>query len=180
MLASDFIHKEVQRLVRWSGTRDPFQISKALGIHVIFNNDFSTLKGMYKIIQRSRFIFINGNLNSNDKKTVCAHELGHDRFHRQFAKSGVLQEFMLYDMRTRPEYEANIFASELLIPNDDIFELIEEGRDVYQIACELGQDMNLVLIKIDELRKQGYDISVPYRPQSDFLGYLPNAGSFVW
>ena len=169
-MASDYIHEEAQRLVKWYGTRDPFQIAKELGIHVIFDYNFSSLKGMYKIIQRSRFIFINGNLNSYDKKTVCAHELGHDRFHRHFAKSGALQEFMLYDMRTRPEYEANIFAGELLIADDDIFELIKEERDIYQIASELGQDINLVLIKIDELRKQGCDVTAPYRPQSDFLG----------
>jgi hypothetical protein len=29
--------------------------------------------------------------------------------------------------------------------------------------------MNLVLIKIDELRKQGYDVSAPHRPNADFL-----------
>jgi len=169
-MSFDYIHKEAQHLVRQHGTRDPFQIAKGLGIHVIFNYDFKALKGMYKIILRSRFIFINGNMNSLDKRTVCAHELGHDRFHRHFAKSGVLQEFMLYDMKTRPEYEANIFASELLIDDDDILELVKEERDICHIAGELGEDINLVLIKIDELRKRGHDLRVPYRPQSDFLG----------
>lgn len=169
-MGSDYIKKEARRLVRWCGTRDPFQIANELGIHVIFDYDFQALKGMYKVIQRSRFVFINGNMNTRDCRTVCAHEIGHDRFHRHFAKTSALQEFMLYDMRSRPEYEANIFASELLIDDDDIFKLINEERDIYQIASELGQDMNLVLIKIDELRKQGYDVCAPYRPQSDFLG----------
>jgi len=77
---------------------------------------------------------------------------------------------MLYDMRTKPEYEANIFASELLIDDNDILTLIEDGNDIYQMASEFGEDMNLILIKIDELRKQGYDLRVPYRPSSDFLG----------
>lgn len=169
-LSSDYIHKEARRLVRWCDTRDPFQIAKELGIHVIYDCNFQALKGMYKIIQRSRFIFINGNLNNRNKRMVCAHELGHDRFHRHFAKTTALQEFMLYDMQSRPEYEANIFASELLIGDDEIFELIKEERDIYHIANELGEDMNLVLIKIDELRKKGYDLRVPYRPQSNFLG----------
>jgi len=124
---------------------------------------------MYKVIQRSRFIFINGNISESDQRTICAHELGHDRLHKQFAKTTAYQEFMLYDMRTRPEYEANIFASELLIGDDDIFYLIDNEYDVYQIAGELGEDINLVLIKIDELSKQGYDVSAPYRPTSDFL-----------
>lgn len=169
-MGSDYIHKEARRLVRWCGTRDPFQIAKELGIHVIYDYDFKALKGMYKVIQRSRFIFINGNLSRRDRRTVCAHELGHDRFHRHFAKTSALQEFMLYDMRSRPEYEANIFASELLIDDNDIFSLIEDECDICQIAGEIGEDMNLILIKIDELRKQGYDVRAPYRPQSDFLG----------
>lgn len=169
-MGSDYIHREARRLVRWSGTRDPFKIAKELGIHVIFDYDFKALKGMYKVIQRSRFIFINGNLSKRDRRTVCAHELGHDRFHRHFAKTSALQEFMLYDMRSRPEYEANIFASELLIDDGDIFSLLEDEYDIYQIAGEIGEDMNLILIKIDELRKQGYDVRAPYRPQSDFLG----------
>jgi len=105
-----------------------------------------------------------------DCRTICAHELGHDRLHQHLAKDKALQEFMLYDMRSRPEYEANIFAGELLIDDDEVLALVEDGYDVCQIADELGEDMNLVLIKIDELRKQGHDLSVPYRPASDFLG----------
>jgi Zn-dependent peptidase ImmA (M78 family) len=121
-------------------------------------------------MKRSRFIFLNSNLSDFEKKTVCAHEIGHDRFHRALAGSLVLQEFGLYDMRTHTEYEANIFAGELLIGDDDIFSLMEYEYDFGQIAGELGVDYNLVLIKTDELRKRGYDVQVPYRPQSDFLG----------
>lgn len=168
-MGSDYIREEARRLVHEYGTRNPFDIAKGLGIHVIFDYDFKTLKGMYKVILNSRFIFINGNMSSRDKKTVCAHELGHDRFHQHFAKSGILQEFMLYDMKTRPEYEANVFACELLIDDDDILEFVNDERDICYIAAELNEDINLVLIKIDELRKRGYDLRVPYRPQSDFL-----------
>ena len=168
-MGSDYIGKEAGRLVSRYGTRNPFQIAKELGIHVLFEYDFKSLKGMYKVIQRSRFIFINGNISERDQRTICAHELGHDRLHRQFAKDKAFHEFMLYDMRTRPEYEANIFACELLISNIDILPLIDSGYDIYQIAGELGEEMNLVLIKIDELGKQGYNARAPYRPNSDFL-----------
>ena len=165
------IQKEARRLVRRCDTRDPFKIAKEEGIHVLYNFDFKALKGMYKVIQRSRFIFINGNLSNRNQRMVCAHELGHDRFHRHLAKTAALQEFMLYDMRSRPEYEANIFAGELLIDDADIFSLVEKGYDICQMSSELDEDMNLLLIKIDELRKRGYDLRVPYRPQSDFLGH---------
>ena len=168
-MVNDYIHREARRIVRRFGTQDPFRLAERLGIHVMFNFDFTSLKGMYKVIQRSRFIILNGNLSDSDLRTVCAHEIGHDRLHRDMAKTGILQEFQLYNMRIRPEYEANIFAADIQISDEDILFYAGSDCDVADIAGELGVDINLVLIKVDELRKQGYDVSAPYRPQSDFL-----------
>lgn len=44
-------------LVRRFGTRDPFQIARELGISVLLCEDFGSLKGMYCVIKRNRFIF---------------------------------------------------------------------------------------------------------------------------
>lgn len=169
-MAYDYIHQEARRIVRQYGTRDPIRIAKRMGIHVIYDNDFTTLKGMYQIIKRSRFIILNGNLSDYDRKTVCAHEIGHDRFHRHLARAGALQEFQLYDMRLRPEYEANIFAADLLIDDEEVMSFTGYDYDTVMLAGELGVDINILLIKLDEMRRQGYDVSAPYRPQSDFLG----------
>lgn len=168
-MAYNYIHREARRIVRMCETRDPFRIARDLGIHVEYNYDFSELKGMYMIIKRSRFIILNGNLDKSVQKTVISHEIGHDRFHRHFAKSKALQEFMLYDMAGRPEYEANIFASDLLIDDSDIISLTKDDYDIVHIAGELQVDINLVLIKVDEMWKRGYNVQAPYRPQSDFL-----------
>ena len=168
-MTSDYIYRDARRIVRTHETRDPFKLAEYMGIHVIYDYDFTDLKGMYMIIKRSRFIILNGNLKRRDLKTVCAHEIGHDRLHRDLAQSSGLQEFVLYDMKSRPEYEANVFAGELLIDDEEILSLIYDGCDIVHIASELQVDINLVLIKVDELRKRGYDVQTPYRPQSDFL-----------
>jgi Zn-dependent peptidase ImmA (M78 family) len=168
-LLNDHIYKEARRIVRLYETRDPFKIAGELGIKVVYKNNFAQLKGMYKVIMRNRFIFLNGNMNEIDLRTVCAHELGHDRHHRDLAVSGVLQEFGLYDMRMLPEREANIFAAALLIDDESLFPLLKEEYTYEQIAWELSVNINLLYIKLDELRLQGYDVRVPYRPQSDFL-----------
>ena len=99
-------------LVRRFGTRDSFQIAKALGINIVLCEDFGSLKGMYRVIRRNRFIFLNKELSDKMLRIVCAHELGHDQLHRRLAQANCLHEFMLYDMTTRPEYEANIVAAE--------------------------------------------------------------------
>ena len=106
-------------LVRRCGTRDPFQIANALGINVMDDcENLGSLKGMYCIVKRNRFIFLNKDLSPQMKRIVCAHEIGHDRLHRALAKKHGLQEFVLYDMATKPEYEANIVAAEILLDSD--------------------------------------------------------------
>lgn len=51
------------KLVRICGTRDPFSVARQLGIEVLFCDDFGPLKGMYRVIKRNRFIFINKDLH---------------------------------------------------------------------------------------------------------------------
>lgn len=89
-------------LVKRFKTRDPFAIAEALGIEVIFCDGFGPLKGMYRVVKRNRFIFINKDLDERMQRIVCAHELGHDQLHRHLARGGVLHEFTLYDMKNKP------------------------------------------------------------------------------
>ena len=125
------LSKVGSRLVKRCGTRDPFSIARQLGIEVLFCEDFGPLKGMYRVIKRSRFIFINENLSGRMQRIVCAHELGHDQLHRNLAKGSAIQEFMLYDMTTKPEYEANIVAAEILLDTDEILEYIYDYGYTY-------------------------------------------------
>jgi len=99
-------------------------------------------------MNRQPYIVINDNLPYEVQLIVAAHELGHDRLHRAFAKDYALQEFVLYDMKSRPEYEANVFAAELLIDTDEVLKLAREGFDQEQIAGQLKTDINLIGIKM--------------------------------
>ena len=155
-------------LVRRFGTRDPFAIAEGLGIH-IYEADFVRLKGMYRIIKRRRCIFINRRLDEVTARIVCAHEIGHDRLHRDFAKGDGLQEFSLYDMSTRPELEANRVAAAILLSDEEVLRCIYEyGYDAAQIACALSTDVNLVALKIEALREAGH----PLRPPEHDTSFL--------
>jgi Zn-dependent peptidase ImmA (M78 family) len=145
-------------LVRRFGTRDPFVIAEGLGIHV-YQADFRRLKGMYRVIKRRRCIFLNAGLDEETARIVCAHEIGHDRLHQDFAKGDGLQEFTLYDMSTRPEYEANMVAAAILLPDEDVLRYIYDyGYDAEQIARAMSTDINLVALKITALRAAGHPL----------------------
>lgn len=157
------------RLVRRCYTRDPFEIAETIGVDVLFCDDFGPLKGMYRVIKRNRFIFINKDLPEWLQRIVCAHELGHDQLHRHLAKNNPIQEFMLYDMRSKPEYEANIVAAEILLDNDELLEYIYQYRySAEQIARAMHTDINLVALKIAHLNQLGYDLR-PIDHRSNFL-----------
>ena len=153
------IAAKAQELMRKFDTRDPFALAKALNIEILRTDEWTKLKGMYFCMKRRRFICLNSNLDEHMMKIVCAHEIGHDQLHRQLAKEKALQEFMLYDMSSRPEYEANIFASSLLLDEDTLLKMIYENHyDAQQIACAMNTDINLVALKAAGLIHKGYDL----------------------
>ena len=64
------LSKVGSNLVKRCGTRDPFRIAQELGIEVLFCSDFGPLKGMYRVIKRNRFIFINENLSARMRTEI--------------------------------------------------------------------------------------------------------------
>jgi len=167
-----------KRLIRKYGTRDPFEIAEALGIEIIMCPDFKRQKGAFSVIARNCFIFINANLSDEMQRIVCAHELGHALLHRKIAEAaGGLLEFELFDINDQCEYDANAFAATLLLDDEELLEMVHEGHDVVYIARSMGTNVNLILLKLNEMRKQGYELNLPEIPSRKFLGEIEdNAG----
>lgn len=164
------LYQTGSRLVKRCGTRDPFSIADDLGIKVMRCDSFGPLKGMYRVIKRNRFIFINRDLPEAMQRIVCAHEIGHDRLHRHLAKGGAIREFMLYDMTLRPEYEANVVAADILLDTGEMLEHIyQDHYTLEQIAKVMQTDRNLVALKTECLSKIGYDLQQTEHP-GNFLG----------
>ena len=164
----EYIQNVANKLIKKFDTRDPFQLCQAIGVEV-FYADLGSLKGMYKYLKKNRFAVINENLDPFTKTLVCAHELGHDILHQNLARKVCLQEFILYDMKSRPEYEANLFASEILLPDDIILSLARDGYDIEQISKELCTDINLIALKVSSMNTRGYRFNNTIDARSDFL-----------
>lgn len=161
------IHTRASKIIKQSGSRNPFCIASDLGVSVSFE-DLGALKGMYTCIKRNRFIVVNNMLDEYMQMIICAHELGHDQLHRQLATNKWLQEFVIYDMDSKPEYEANLFASEILLPDERVIELIDRNYDIDQIARTMYTDINLIALKLKSLNQKGYTFK-QFNHHSDFL-----------
>lgn len=165
------IVRKANHLVKECGTRDPNRIARELGIEVM-PCDFKRQKGAYKVILRNRFIFIKQDLHPVMSNIVMLHEIGHDILHQSEAiAAGGFKEFNIFNMQDiRMEYEANIFASQVALDDDEFLELCEKGYDIQQIARALHSDINLVALKSDTLISQGYRLR-QQEHTNDFLRY---------
>ena len=165
----DFVIKKVKALSRKYGTRDPFVLLDALGVNVRYNYDFTRLKAFYYIMLGIPYVVINGSLEEAEQKLVAAHELGHHVLHRQLARKSPLRELGFYDLQSGPEYEANLFASELLIADTDLRDVLREDSDFYRASSVLRVPPELLAFKLNTWNKNGADYRSPISYKSDFL-----------
>jgi len=155
------------RLKEVYNTQNPFEIAENMGI-IIWREHLGNLKGLYKYNKKNRYIILNNNLNEIEQKIVCAHELGHDILHRNITVAAFNEYTLVSDVGKR-EYEANLFACEILISDEQVIELIDNSWTVSQMACYLHTDMHLLLIKLKGMKEKGYDVNVPLDYDSCFL-----------
>lgn len=165
------------RLIQVHNTRDPFQLARLLGYAVKFL-DLKNQKGFCTNIYNNFFIFINRNLSDQMQRMTCAHELGHILLHKDRlarTKTGKLAQFVemeLFDIKNEAEYEANLFAANLLIDESDMMDKLKSGYDIVSAAAYLDVNVNLLAIKLAEMSKNGLPLNLPFTPDRKFMGHI--------
>ena len=165
------IYELTNELTKKYRTRDPFSLAESLGIDVDCA-DLGSLKGFYIVYSRNRFVVLNKSLTESLSRIILAHEIGHDRLHRSIAENGGLKESSFFDMKSKPEMEANVFAANLLITDKEVINYGEDGYTAEDMAKDLYVPYPLALIKINDMIKRGYELALPYMPRADFLGEM--------
>ena len=150
-------------------TRDPFMLAEAMNVDVDFA-DLGSLKGFYIVYKRGRYIVLNKSLTDELSGVILAHELGHDILHRHLAENGGLKESSFFDMKSKPEMEANVFAANLMISDKEVMSYAEDGYTAEDMSKELYVPYPLALIKLNDMNKRGFKLNIPYNPKADFLG----------
>ena len=158
------------RLVRNYDTRDPYKICDEIGVRIRLKDLGTDIKAYYFYQSRIRNIVLNNRVSETVRRILVAHELGHDRLHKEIALLKGFQEIDLFDAAQPTEYEANIFAAELLIDDDELAERFND-RDAsfFGIAKELYVPAALLDFKFRVLKHKGYRIESPFIAQGDFL-----------
>lgn len=137
------IKSKVNYYTRKFGTRNPFKIAKELDV-LVKVEDIGDCPGCYMYLNRHRCIFLNNGLSEFEMRFVMAHELGHAVLHRLQQSYFMRNKTLLL---TSPiEREANTFAAELLISDDDI----EVCETIGQISSITGIPEEIVKLRFEK------------------------------
>lgn len=138
------IHDYVTKLCKSYDTTNPFDIAKQKNILIIKEN-LGTINGYYNMPLRQKQIHLNENLNEFDMRFTCAHELGHALLHPKANTPFLLSSTLL--SVDKLEIEANSFAIEMLLTDDELSKLIIEYNDIDTISSITGYSKELLLLK---------------------------------
>ena len=155
----DYIVKVANDLVVEHNTRSATALAEALDM-IIVETPFQEQKGVYIYFKDRAHIFLNQDLSDEMRNIVILHEVGHHLLHREIASA--FHETTLFDVSNHNmEYEANLFAAQVMLPDKETVELIKEGYSITEIASAMNTDANLVALKATDLKRRGLALNVP-------------------
>lgn len=136
----------VENLKSKFNTNDPKLLAELLDINIVYI-DLNDTWGMYRYIKRNKFIFINNNLDEIKKRFVLAHELGHAILHTK--NNCFYLKHNTYTKVSSFEIEANKFAIELILSDNDLLEIKDMNFNLEQMACYFRVPLELLEFKFN-------------------------------
>lgn len=134
----------VAKLIKKYQTNDPFEIARAKNIYLFFQDLVNTY-GYYHTYKRVQMIHINSRLDEQMQRFVCAHELGHAVLHPK-ANTPFLRRNTFFSI-DKIEVEANTFAVELLMLDENICEYKHTNLSIEKIGELCGVPKELIYLK---------------------------------
>lgn len=141
------IKKRVNQLVRKFRTRNPLEIAERMGC-IIVRYPLEGVRGFYHYFQRNHIIYVDDRLPDHMILFVIAHELGHVFLHKK--SNAIFMDTRTHFIKNKYENEANLFAMDLLISDEDIEEHLEFTTS--QLSTLYGYHESLI-----ELRMRDFD-----------------------
>lgn len=134
-------------LVKKHGTCNPFKIIESLNVIVVFY-PLEGVNGFYQYFQRNNIIYIDERLSDPERMFVCSHELGHMLLHKN--ANAIFLDSRTQLNTTKYELEADRFAVNLLIQDDEIEEHLEFTTE--QLSRLFGYSKKLIELRLRDFQ----------------------------
>lgn len=169
---SILIHQQANDLVRNFGTRNIKRLAQNIGMEINETDQFHQVLGLFAFQWQDRMVFINQHIDKYTKQMVCGYALGHYLEHYVFAQFGNRKNFIVICDKHICLPEPNAFTSHLMLDSEEIYHMTKLGLDASRIAAIKKIHLNLVLVKLLELYRMGYDLRHYYDQHHAFIeGY---------
>lgn len=172
-MSIDSISKEVDKIKKKYDEVDPVKLCQSMKISLMYQPmglfDHAC-KGFYMEQSRKQAIVINSQLDEVLQKIILIHEIGHAVLHRKVPGVKSFHDFSLFDETSLYEYQANIFAADFLLTDEDVLRVLNEDMSFFTAASTLCVPAELLDFKFRILKRKGYQaIDPPLNANSDFL-----------
>ena len=144
-----YIERMTDELKSKYETDDPFEIADNMKITVSFSDLPESVRGFYFRVGKYKIICINNELDYDERKVTCAHELGHAVLHDDMNVVFMTQNTNM--AIEKYEREADYFCACLLIGKSD-FRKLCEGREqltVSQISAITHLPERIVMLRLE-------------------------------
>lgn len=144
-------------------TNDPFIICELAGITVNFQSmgkRSDSCKGFFMRKCGLDFITINSDLVEELQRLVAGHELGHWALNPRNIPL-TFSDDVFFDTTNEDEKEANYFAAELLLPDDEVLEAINSDLTYIRAAAILKVPRDFMDLKLRLMSFKGYKLAPP-------------------
>lgn len=142
------VKKQANKIARMFKSRDPFEIVRGLNV-ILVHYPLDGVRGFYQYFQRNNIIYLDERLPEPEQRFVLVHELGHMFLHKK--ANAIFMDTRTQLNGARYEREADLFAMELLLPDELLSEYKVFNYSVEQISRITGYNKRLINLKIKNM-----------------------------
>ena len=169
---SEYIFQQAIRYRKRMGSSDPYELLDDMGVVLRRSDSYPKdgLRGYCAIINRTKYVVINRKQPAAEQRVVAGHEAGHLILHKAELRTGTMRDFDVYNVAGRLERQANFFAADFLIDDDEVLDLMHSrDADFFDVAKELYIPAPFFAFKLYSMVSRGYNMRVPVDLNSTFL-----------
>ncbi len=113
-------------------------------------------------------ITFNADLTKELQNAIIYHELGHIVLHYD-GDNFCFNDYSMFDESRKKEIEANLFAAELMMTDEDVLDALNDDGSFYTAAAKLYVPFEFIDYKFRLMNYKGYKIAPPMLARADFL-----------
>lgn len=148
------------------------EICEALGIRIVrkpYGTKPGTVKGLFMRRSKIRVIVLNSDLPDRIQEIILFHELGHAVLHGRTNTACAFHDTAPFQEKSQCEYEANLFAAELALSDDNVLEQLSIEASFFGAASSLCVPPELLDFKFRIMNHMGYALNIPMVSNSNFM-----------